>query len=498
MLTLADKYIYKGPDQASVRAMGIWNRDEIAVYENMRYFGAAEACWRLFSFKLFSMQPSVERLDCHMDDQMRVRFQTGAEQVVGTQEPPQTSLLAWLEYCRSPQEYDNRPLPPDWEGLTYLQFPGFFVLNARGLPGWSPRSRHGSTRYRAVGRLPPVSIQDEERFYLRLLLCSITCGEVSLLVQHPVRVTQLRGAAATFKEACMDRGLASDDREWEHALAEARSEGMPQAIRQLFVYIVVFNSPMRPVDLFEQNWYAMYDSRREPYSEVSMHARRLNVDRDVLNRLLMICDMREALEGAGCSDAHSHLPSISDADQLLLDSIHQYEQQPRVVRVQLAYDVAAESTACEQKTECLQSSQLQAYTTVKERYDGQGDGVFFIDAPAGAGKTFLIQCLLHMVRAAGHVALAVATTGITALELDGGGTLHSMLKAPMTTSPGCRLNIDARSAHATLIRLARIMIYEEAAFHDKEYLEAVDLTFRDIRGDSRPFGGIMLVMAGDL
>ena len=87
-------------------------------------------------------------------------------------------------------------------------------------------------------------MHDEELFYLRLLLCHITCGEVQ--APYALTVSQLRGASATFKQACIDRGLASDDREWEFALSEAAAFRFPAELREMFLWILVFNSPVNP------------------------------------------------------------------------------------------------------------------------------------------------------------------------------------------------------------------------------------------------------------
>ncbi|GBL76141.1 hypothetical protein AVEN_234427-1 [Araneus ventricosus] len=61
---------------------------------------------------------------------------------------------------------------------------------------------------------------------------------------------------------------------------------------------------------------------------------------------------------------------------------------------------------------------------------GQG-GFFFLDAPGGTGKTFLISLLLAEIRSKNGIALAVASSGIAATLLDGGRTTHSAFKLPL-------------------------------------------------------------------
>jgi len=65
----------------------------------------------------------------------------------------------------------------------------------------------------------------------------------------------------------------------------------------------------------------------------------------------------------------------------------------------------------------------------------QADKVFFVDGQGGAGKTFIYNVLLAAVRSRGQVALAMASSGIAALLLDGGTTAHFRLKLPIPIGP---------------------------------------------------------------
>jgi len=57
--------------------------------------------------------------------------------------------------------------------------------------------------------------------------------------------------------------------------------------------------------------------------------------------------------------------------------------------------------------------------------------VFFLDGLGGAGKTFTYNTVLSSVRADNKVAIAVASSGIAALLLEGGRTAHSRFKIPV-------------------------------------------------------------------
>ncbi|GBN18464.1 hypothetical protein AVEN_262555-1 [Araneus ventricosus] len=74
-------------------------------------------------------------------------------------------------------------------------------------------------------------------------------------------------------------------------------------------------------------------------------------------------------------------------------------------------------------------------------------GILFLDAPGGTGRTFLSNLILVEIRSKRHIALAVASPGITSTLLNGGCTSPSRLQLPLilaeTENPIC--NISKRS-----------------------------------------------------
>ena len=78
-----------------------------------------------------------------------------------------------------------------------------------------------------------------------------------------------------------------------------------------------------------------------------------------------------------------------------------------------------------------------------------------------------------------------------------GRTFHSRLKAPLSPHEDSVCSIDARSTLADLIRLARILIVDEAPMLHRYLIEALDRTLRDIMNNDKPFGGKSLILAGD-
>ena len=73
---------------------------------------------------------------------------------------------------------------------------------------------------------------------------------------------------------------------------------------------------------------------------------------------------------------------------------------------------------------------------------GEGQSLFFLDGLGGAGKTFTYNAILSSVRAEGKVAIAVASSGIAALLLEGGRTAHSRFKIPVPCTADSSCFVD--------------------------------------------------------
>ena len=125
--------------------------------------------------------------------------------------------------------------------------------------------------------------------------------------------------------------------------------------------------------------------------------------------------------------------------------------------------------------------------------------LLFIDARGGTGKTFLLNAILAAVRSlsSGSIALATGTTGIASNLLHLGRTFHSRFNAPLSPNEESVCRINAKSNLADLIRMAKIIIVDEASMLNKHLLEALDRTLQDIMDKEVPFGGKTIILSGD-
>ena len=123
--------------------------------------------------------------------------------------------------------------------------------------------------------------------------------------------------------------------------------------------------------------------------------------------------------------------------------------------------------------------------------------LFFLNAPGGYGKTFLIETLLSTVRSMGKVALAVASSGIAAELLEGGRTAHSRFKIPIPVNESSICSVSAQSHDAKLFRKTSLVIWDEIMMSHVHQVDCVDRSLQDIMKNDHPFVGIVAVFGGD-
>ncbi|MEO0465038.1 MAG: AAA family ATPase, partial [Pseudomonadota bacterium] len=118
-------------------------------------------------------------------------------------------------------------------------------------------------------------------------------------------------------------------------------------------------------------------------------------------------------------------------------------------------------------------------------------GNLFLTGRAGTGKTTLLR---RFLAEAGDRAVVLAPTGVAAVNV-GGQTLHSFFKfPPRLLEPG-----DIRRLRSTrLIRAVETVIIDEISMVRADMLDAIDASLKLNRKSKRPFGGVRVILSGDL
>ena len=123
--------------------------------------------------------------------------------------------------------------------------------------------------------------------------------------------------------------------------------------------------------------------------------------------------------------------------------------------------------------------------------------MFFLDAPGGTGKTYVENALLSFVRSNNRIALAVASSGIAALLLHNGTTVHHRFRVPLKVLENTTCKITVQSEAAELIRRTDLIVWDEAVMQHRYVIEAVDRLIQDVTGVNIPMGGKVCVLGGD-
>jgi ATP-dependent DNA helicase PIF1 len=138
----------------------------------------------------------------------------------------------------------------------------------------------------------------------------------------------------------------------------------------------------------------------------------------------------------------------------------------------------------------LNEEQKTVYDEVMVSVETEAGRLFFLDAPGGTGKTFLINLILATVRKDKNIAIAVASSGIAATLLEGGKTAHSAFKLPLnlnhSETPLC--NISKQSDIAEVLKMCKLIIWDECTMAHKRAIEALDRTLQDIRSNRKLTG----------
>lgn len=122
----------------------------------------------------------------------------------------------------------------------------------------------------------------------------------------------------------------------------------------------------------------------------------------------------------------------------------------------------------------------------------------FLNSPAGTGKSTLIKYFCIQNQTKYNIGLT-STTGISALSI-GGSTLHSFLGIGLgTDSSDCLYDriikdVDKRKLWLNL----DILIIDEISMLHPKLFDKLEKVARKIRGTKARFGGIQLVVTGDL
>lgn len=121
----------------------------------------------------------------------------------------------------------------------------------------------------------------------------------------------------------------------------------------------------------------------------------------------------------------------------------------------------------------------------------------FLTGKAGTGKTTFLKTVMERSR---KRPVVVAPTGVAAINA-GGVTIHSFFQLPFSPFvPGAKVEskFDFSREKRKIIASIDLLIIDEISMVRSDLLDAIDAVLRRFREHSLPFGGVQMLMIGDL
>ncbi|XP_054282916.1 uncharacterized protein LOC129000066 [Macrosteles quadrilineatus] len=361
------KYIYKGFDSASIefRNGDTIIYDEVQGYLNARWVGSAEAMWRIQEYPMHHQSHTVVNLECHLEDQQRVIFVQGNEEQA--LEPRNTKLMAWFrlnETDESAREY------------TYCEIPKHNTWQDNG-KFWRKRQRGND---RIIARLNVVSAKNVELFHIRLLLLHVKGARCF----NDIRTVDGH-VYETYRDAAIARGIAESSQLSRDTLQEAVYYASPNDLRNLFGCLLGLNVPTESLDLWNEfKAYMIEDFTNRGSSE-----------EEALNGALSQIEEILRTHNTSCRDLGLPTPVIR-----LNQVVNQANSETKRVEFDSLYSKANED-------------QKKIIDSIIEKVQSRDrcHSLFYLDAPAGCGKTYIQKTLLAKLGSMEMVAIPVAFTG---------------------------------------------------------------------------------------
>jgi len=128
-----------------------------------------------------------------------------------------------------------------------------------------------------------------------------------------------------------------------------------------------------------------------------------------------------------------------------------------------------------------------------------GGGNVFLTGEPGAGKTYTLNKFIEEARARGKRVAVTASTGIAASHIDG-VTIHSWsgLGIKDEVSDAELEDLSYKGWIRKKYAMCDILIIDEVSMLHGSRLDMVERACRWVRGNERPFGGLQIILVGDL
>lgn len=330
-------------------------------------------------------------------------------------------------------------------------------------------------------------------------------------VRKPCSFDDLKGNFNNFEEACLRRGLIGSDGEY---IACLQTMGLsPKEARKFVIMLLMTNDIISPstfvTDVFdylsqdlEQQFFARYNLPLESNQNLAPDlAKRsyllylfseYNFEVDLVALGFHISDI-ELLQ-------NFNLPDVADAssDFDTTDIINYFR-----TSLSSQEDIDADVDRLTPAQKCHFDTIVNAVVNSNDSaLANTNNNLYFLDAPAGSGKTFLTKSIIKFLRSHHNkVVLNVVSTGIAASLMEKGFTSHKMFAIPIFQEYSCALQIpvacDPSKSQKKILKNADVIFWYKITITSSTVCCAVKSLMKEVKDSDELFGGCIVVFFGD-
>ena len=180
--------------------------------------------------------------------------------------------------------------------------------------------------------------------------------------------------------------LLQNDAEWYRTMEEAALVQMPRQLRQLFTVILTYCEPSDPLNLWETFKDAMCEDYRRHMPQDQAEQKALGYIHGVLQQF-------------GMTLSHFNLPELDEMPAEDVDDVNVHIEMAEQVRPLLNEEQLAVADAV-----------IFAVANVQNGVQ-QNAKLFYVDGPAGTGKTFTYNYIISEAKGRGWKIATAAFTG---------------------------------------------------------------------------------------
>lgn len=338
-----------------------------------------------------------------------------------------------------------------------------------------------------LSRIQPAHPSQGELFYLRTILQHrpvLSFEDARTIDDH---------IYPTFQEAATAMGIFADQNKAELAMQEAvLTLKTPRQLRLLFVHLLVNDCVITPLTI--------WDTYKISFANDHILKCGNNADLGITRALQ---EIQKLLEEFGRSPSDYGLPIPGTESSEVLHEILRWGFQSQTL-----------ATQADNARVIMSNEQVTIFDRIVDASINMHPLIAFVDGKAGRGKSYLINAVCNKLRSQGRIVLPTATAAFAAQLYPGGRTTHSMFK--VSTGNQCisiQLNItkvpvnekstllespiSPADARGDLIRAASLIIWDEAPMANRAVLACVEEVCRKVMKNNEPFGGKVIILAGD-